>query len=180
MSLEKKPARTQPARKVLLDDTEVLIRGIKLEEWSEDAGRPSPTIFERGNTSVTRIDQIGLSEAIRRVKSDIEKKDIPETALVAAGKISVKQIKDIGLTPIPERQPPKIHHFQVWEDITDTNDMHAEIVPYDDSSHSTPKKRVAFSYSRMLAKSVHLYLTNKEGDVIGENPPEIEKPTDSN
>lgn len=180
MSSDKKPARRQPVRQVLLDDTEVLIRGIKLEEWSEDAGRPSPTIFERGDTSVTRIDKIGLPEAVKRVKSDIERKDIPETALVAAGRISVRKIKDIGLKPIPEKQAPKIHHFQVWEEATDTNDMHAEIVPYDDSSHSTPKKRVSFSYSRILAKSVHLYLINEDGDVIGETLPEIQDPSDSN
>lgn len=177
MSSDARPEKSYPAREVVLDDSETLIRGIKFEEWSEDAGRPAPSIFQRKDTSVTRIDQIGLEQGIQRVKVDVEKPGIPATEIVAAGKISVKTIKAIGREKIPQKQAPELHYFQVWEEVTSTNDMHAEIAVYKDESCKEPKGSVSLSYSRRLAKAVHLYITDPTGNVVSEVSPEYPEPT---
>jgi len=171
MSSENKPDKTYPAREVVLPDHEVVIRGLSVEEWDPLSGKCSPGIFQRPDTSVTRIDTVGLETAIQLVKADVEKPERPELNVSGVGAINVGKIKEIGQQPVPAKPAPELHHFQVWEEPTKKNAHHAEVVAYQEAAYINPRKKVALSYSKQLSKAVHIYSVDSLGRITGDSPP---------
>ncbi|MBD9566534.1 hypothetical protein [Pseudomonas sp. PDM09] len=167
-----------PARKILVEDHELVIRAIVEEEWEASTNRGSPGIFQRPNTSVTRIDAIGLQAGIEVVKRDVERPGRPTRDVKGVGRISVEIIKAVGETPIPIRKPGPVIYLQVWEEkvkASEThqgNEHHAEIVPYSNKERTEEKSSVSLGYSRMLSKALHVYAVDPNGAVIGESLPD--------
>ena len=177
MNSESPPVKKPPARQVLLSDHETVIRAIVEEEWIAEARRGSPSIFRRPNTSVTRIDSIGLADGIAIVKRDVEKPGKPERDLRAVGKITVELIKEVAATPVPVRKPGPCIHMLVWEEKREPagnvpgNPHHAEIVTYDDAKYTLEKRgKISLGYSRMLSKALHTYAVDSVGAVIDQSP----------
>lgn len=178
MNSKSPPDEKNPARQILLADNETVIRAIVEEEWNPESGRGSPSIFRRPNTSVTRINTIGLNDGISIVKRDVEKPGRPERDLRAVGQITVELIKKVAATPVPIRKPGPCIHMLVWEDQVKPNgDLpgnphHAEIVTYDDESFSQEKHgKISLGYSRMLSKALHIYGVDTTGAVVSDSPP---------
>lgn len=162
-----------PLREVIVGEDESVVKGMYPPQWMPDIKRGSAGIFEKNNTSVTRLNGISLPEAIQLVKADIEIKDgVPNGKITAAvGVITVSEIVAIGQQLLEIRKPPPIVHFRVYEEKTDQNDHHAEIVPYEDAEFSRPKKSVSTGYSRRLRDRLHNYLLDASGAITEENPP---------
>jgi hypothetical protein len=179
MTSESVPDEKYPARQVLVADHETVIRAIVEEEWEAETNRGSPGIFQRPNTSVTRIDAIGLQAAVATVKKDVEQPGRPSSDVKGVGQINVAVIKSVGETPIPVRKPGPVIFLQVWEEkVKPTagkpgNDHHAEIVPYSDKERTIEKSAVSLGYSRMLSKALHIHALDSNGVIIGESPPEL-------
>ncbi|OZY32555.1 hypothetical protein [Pseudomonas lundensis] len=178
MTSDSTPDTEYPARQVLLADTETVIRAIVEEEWLPEANRGSPSIFRRPNTSVTRIDRIGLDSAIVVVKRDVERPGRPERDVRGVGQITVSLLKIIGRSPVPVPKPGDCIYLQVWEEKVRAqgdhpgNEDHAEIVAYDDESHLVERRsKISLGYSRMLSKALHIYAVDADGAVIGESAP---------
>lgn len=186
MNSESPPDKKYPARQVLLADNETVIRAIVEEEWLPEDGRGSPSIFRRPNTSVTRINSLGLVGGISIVKRDIEKPGRPERDLRAVGQITVELIKKVAASPVPVPKPAPCIHMLVWEERVESegekpgNPYHAEIVTYEDETFSQEKRgKISLGYSRMLSKALHVYAVDSEGAICGESPPlEWSKPED--
>lgn len=177
MTSDSSPDTKYPARQVLLADNETVIRAIVEEEWVPEANRGSPSIFRRPNTSVTRIDRLGLSSAIAVVKRDVERPGRPERDVKGVGQITVSLLKIIGKSPVPVPKPGDCIYLQVWEEKVRAqgdypgNEDHAEIVAYDDDRHLIERRSITLGYSRMLSKALHVYAVGADGAVIGESLP---------
>lgn len=178
MTSNSSPDTKYPARQVLLADTETVIRAIVEEEWLPESSRGSPSIFRRPNTSVTRIDRLGLPSAIAVVKRDVEQPGRPEREVKGVGQITVSLIKIIGRSPVPVPKPGDCIYLQVWEekvrakDDYPGNDDHAEIVAYEDENHVVERRsKITLGYSRMLSKALHVYAVDPDGSIIGESLP---------
>lgn len=177
MAIGSPPDDKYPARRVLLADNETIIRGIVEEEWDPDSKRGSPSIFRRPNTSVTRIDAVGLQAAISLVKRDVEWSGKPARNLRGAGEISVSMLKTVGASPVPVAKPGPCIHLQVWEekvaekDGKPGNDQHAEIVAYDDVEHLKERSSISMGYSRMLSKALRVHAVDSEGSIVSVSAP---------
>ncbi|WP_155292752.1 hypothetical protein [Pseudomonas fluorescens] len=177
MTSNSSPDQEYPARQVLLADNETVIRAIVEEEWVPDTNRGSPSIFRRPNTSVTRIDTLGLHPAIVVVKRDIERPGRPARDVKGVGKITVSLLKIVGKSPVPVPKPGACIYLQVWEEKVKANgdypgnENHAEIVAYDDDTHKTERRSISLGYSRMLSKALHVYAVDADGNVTGESLP---------
>lgn len=178
MTSESEPDTDYPARKVVLADSEVVIRAIVEEEWQEDTGRSSPGIFQNPDVSVTRINEIGMAEGIAIVKRDVEVVGRPGRDVRGVGRISVATIKAVGEKEFPVKKPGPVIYFQVWEEKTlprngkPGNDYHAEIVPYTDVGRTLARTRVTPAYSKMLSKALHVFELDRKGGVVSETHPE--------
>lgn len=177
MTSDSSPDEKYPARQVLLADNEIVIRAIVEEEWIADENRGSPSIFRRPNTSVTRIDSIGLEQGIAVVKRDVEWSGKPARMLRGAGEISVSMLKAVGKSPVPIPKPGACIYIEVWEekvkekDGRPANDHHAEIVAYDDLERTKERSGISLGYSRMLAKALRVHVVDEAGAVIGVSDP---------
>jgi len=167
-------AKKYPLRQVVLEEGEQLVKGMYPPQWMPDIKRGSAGIFEKNNTSVTRMSSIGLNKAIELVKADIELRDgIPNGKLTAAvGVITVADVVAIGKSPLEGKKPPAVVHFKIYEEKTEKNDYHAEIVPFEDAEFRILRKSVTTGYSRKLRNRLHNYLIDAQGNITGENPPE--------
>ncbi|WP_426201896.1 hypothetical protein [Pseudomonas sp. TWP3-1] len=174
-------AKEYPLREVTLHEGEHLVKGMYPPQWMPDLKRGSAGIFEKNNTSVTRMNEIGLNEAIKLVKADIEIKDgVPNGKITAAvGVIAVADVVSIGKTPLEGKKPPPVIHFRVYEEKTEKNEHHAEIVPFEDIECSKLRKNVSTGYSRKLRDKLHNYLLNAEGNITEENPPDSSSANDT-
>lgn len=174
-------AKKYPLREVILHEGEHLVKGMYPPQWMPELKRGSPGIFEKNNTSVTRMNEIGLGEAIKLVKADIETKDgAPNGKITAAvGVITVADVVEIGKTPLDGKKPPPVVHFRVYEEKTEQNEYHAEIVPFEDVEYSKSKKNVSTGYSRKLRDKLHNYLLDADGNITEENPPDYSSSKDS-
>jgi hypothetical protein len=177
MTSNSPPDEKYPARQVLLENSETVLRAVVEEEWVPGINRGSPSIFRRPHTSVTRIDNVGLVEGISIVKRDVEKPGRPERDLRGVGQISVELIKEVGASPVPVRKPGPCIHMLVWEEKVKAKDgrpenpHHAEIVAYDDEQHTLERRNISLGYSRMLSKALHIYSVDPTGSISGESPP---------
>ncbi|POR57279.1 hypothetical protein [Pseudomonas syringae] len=178
MSLDALPDKKYPAREVLLNDNETVIRAIVEEKWDAETNRGTPTLFQGANVSVTRIDALGLAPSISLVKATLEIPGRPDRDVAGVGKITVALLKQVGVAKQPVLKPGDPIHLLVWEDKAQAkgerpaNPHHAEIVAYADSEHTKGKeKKITLGYSRMLARAVHVYAIDRSGAVIGESPP---------
>jgi hypothetical protein len=162
-----------PLREVVVGEGESVVKGMYPPQWMPEIKRGSAGIFEKNNTSVTRLNGIPLEEGIRLVKADIEVKDgVANGKLTAAvGVIAVSDILAIGAQSLEVNKPPPAVYFRVYEEKTPENAHHAEIVPFEDANFSKLKKSVSTGYSRRLRDRLHNYLLDASGAIIEENPP---------
>ena len=177
MTSDSSPDTKYPARQVLLADNETVIRAIVEEEWLPEANRGSPSIFRRPNTSVTRIDRLGLNSAITVVKRDVERPGRPARDVKGVGQITVSLLKTVGKSPVPVPKPGTCIYLLGWEEKVAAegdlpgNEDHAEIVAYDDDCHQIERRSISLGYSRMLSKALHVYAVDADGAVTGESMP---------
>lgn len=149
---------------IALESTETVARALFPPEWDENVQRGSPGCFKRNNTSVTRNKGLSFDQVLAYLKSDVEK---PGSSVVVRGIgiISVGQIQSIGL----ENQDPV--YFQVFEQKTEKNPAHAEVVPFGDASCQTPKKEVPRGLSRKLSNALDITVVRPDGSIEGHTPP---------
>ncbi|WMJ01197.1 hypothetical protein RBU55_06490 [Pseudomonas chlororaphis subsp. aurantiaca] len=165
MSKEKR----QPLRQIILSDDEQLVKGLHRPYWMDSIKRGSASIFEKNDTSVTRSKRVGFPESVKLVKSDVERSKKFE--LIAVGTIGVAELKKIGSTLADQKDPPPAVHYRVFEEPTDYNEEHAEVVPYADAGCSVLMGRVTTGLSRRIRDRLHNYLLDSSGAIIEENPP---------
>jgi len=177
MTSDSSPDEKYPARQVLLADDEIVIRAVVEEEWIDGENRGSPSIFRRPNTSMTRINSLGLESGIAVVKRDVEWSGKPARMLRGAGEISVSLLKIVGRAPVPAPKPGACIYLEVWEekvkakDGRPANDHHAEIVAYDDPERTKERSGISLGYSRMLSKALRVHAVDASGTITSVSEP---------
>lgn len=147
-----------------IDDNEIVGRAFFEPQWDENVKRPSPGVFTKNNTSVTRQLALTEEEMIDVLKKDVENDRVTVRAI---GLISVAGIKLVG----EESQPEKIF-FEVIADPTENNPNHGEIKPFEDEQKLKPRQKVPRGVSGKIGKSLLMLILKTSGEIVERLPPE--------
>lgn len=147
-----------------INDNEIVGRAFFEPQWDDGVKRPSPGVFTKNNTSVTRQLTLTEEQMINILKSDVENDRVIVRAI---GLITVAGIKAIG----QESQPEKIF-FEVTEDPTANNPNHGEIIPFEDEEKLKLRQKVPRGVSGKIGKSLSMLILESSGDIVERIPPE--------